>query len=174
MIDRLGLVVSPGSERPATVKPKPLEPDSLKGGDVYHWAIDQAALIRAQRYDEIDWTNVADEIESVAKSELRSLTSNILVVLEHMLKWDYQPQKRSRSWALSISEHRARVEDDIADSPSLKKKVPETLARAYRSARTGASIETGLPIDTFPAVCPYDWDAIMTRPFVLDQTDEAT
>lgn len=147
-------------------------PDPMKGGDVYGWAIAQAALIRARRFDEIDWVNVADEIESVAKSEIRALTSNLIVLLAHILKWDHQPQRRSRFWSLSINEHRARVEDEIADNPSMKPKLSEVLSRAYRSARSDAASETDLSIEKFPGACPYDWDAIMTRPFVLDQTDE--
>jgi hypothetical protein len=166
MVDQLSFAV-PKLPTKAEVQ----EPDPLKGGDVYKWALEQAELIRAKKYDEIDWVNVADEIEGVAKSELRALTSNLCVVLKHMLKWDYQPELRSRSWSLSIDEHRARVEDDLADNRSMKQKVLDSLPRAYRSARSEASSETDLPIAVFPAACPYDWEAIMTRAFVLEQPD---
>lgn len=133
--------------------------------DVHRWAMEQAGHIREGRFDLVDLSNVADEIETVGRSEYDALVSNIAVVLMHMLKWDYQVERRSRSWALSIDSHRDRVSDRLADSPSLKARHEEAIGRAYRYARKDAARETGLPVKTFPESCPYDWTEIMERPF---------
>jgi hypothetical protein len=81
----------------------------------------------------------------------------------HMLKWDHQPEKRSRSWEATILEQRDRVEEQLQDNFSLKARLSEATSRGYRRARLRASGETGMDRDRFPEVCPYDWDAIMKR-----------
>lgn len=172
MIDSLNLVVASGSKLPTKAKTESAVPDPLKGGDVYKWALDQAALIRAGCYQDVDWINVADEIESVGKSEFRSLKSLLEVIVVHMLKWGHQPAKRSRSWVNSIDESRDRVLENLSDNPSLKIKIEEAIEVAYRLGRRAAARQTEIDVHTFPAACPYDWDEIMTRPFVLLQTDE--
>ncbi len=171
MADRLSSLHGPGLIVAEALAPG-VEPDPLKGGDVHQWSVDQAALIRARRFGEIDWVNVADEIESVGKSEFRSLASNLEIVLIHILKWEHQPERRSRSWIYSINEHRHCVEEDLLENPSLKARAAEGVERAYPRALYTARMETGLSDTTFPAVCPNARDAIMTRPFVLDPTDE--
>ena len=172
MEDRVGLFVQPIGKMPSQTDRSSRELDPLKGGDVHKWAIDQAALIRTGQFGEVDWINVADEIESVGNSEFRSLSSNVEVVLTHMLKWDYQPGRRSRSWVDSIAEHRQRVRVDLADSPSLKSRLRDATDRGYRLARLVAVRETGLSTNTFPKGCPYGWDAIMDREFIVDRDQE--
>lgn len=167
MADRLALIDRPGKATPTPAR----SPDPLKGGDVYKWATEQAALLRAGKFDQIDIENVADEIESVGKSEFRSLTSHIEIILTHLLKWDFQPQRRSRSWLLSIEEHRQRARDDLADSPSLDTRVEEAVHRAYRLARRAAARQTRLPLATFPEDCLYDWRVITSRTLSLDEPD---
>ena len=173
MRDQLGLVVSSGSKRLAKARAVTATPDPLKGGDVYKWALEQAALIRAGRHQDVDWVNVADEIESVGKSEFRALKSLVEVIVVHMLKWDHQ-EKRSRSWINSIEESRDYVLENLSDNPSLKIRKEEAIEVAYRLGRRAAARQTDSNVTNFPPVCPYDWDAIMTRPFVLDETDKAS
>jgi hypothetical protein len=136
--------------------------------DVYRWAMEQAGHIREGRFDLVDISNVADEIETVGRSEYDALVRNLAVVLLHMLKWDYQVERRSRSWALSIDTHRDRVTDRLEDSPSLKSRRAGAVGRAYRYARKDAARETGLPVKIFPDTCPYDWTDIMERLFPSD------
>jgi hypothetical protein len=85
------------------------------------------------------------------------------VLLLHLLKWDHQPERRSRSWDLSITTQRVEVDDVLTDNPGLKPRIPEALARAYRKARLDAAKETGLDEATFPKTCPYSFDEAMTR-----------
>ena len=136
--------------------------------DVYRWSVEQAAHLRTGRFDLLDIATIADEIEAVGRSEFEKLVSNLTIVLLHMLKWDHQPPRRSRSWALSIAEHRERVTYDLADSPSLRGRLAEAIARAYRFARLKASSETDLDVGTFPVGCPYSDADILQKPFVVD------
>jgi hypothetical protein len=136
--------------------------------DVYRWSVEQAAHLRAGRLDLLDIANVADEIEAVGRSEFEKLVSNLTIVLLHMLKWDHQPLRRSRSWALSIAEHRDRVGYDLRDSPSLRGRLSEAIARAYRFSRLKASSETDLDVGTFPVDCPYSEADLLQKPFIVD------
>ena len=92
-------------------------------------------------------------------------------ILQHLLKWDHQPEVRTRSWALSISEHRRRVAEHLQDGPGLKSILPKTLHKAYRNGRRHALDETGLSRKVLPEACPYTWDEIMSRP--IDWPDES-
>ncbi len=167
------------NERPALVRASPAPSTPSPGistgaelpriDDTYRWAFEQAAHLRAGRFDQVDIMNVADEIESVGKSEFRSFASGLEVILIHMLKWDHQPSKRSRSWILSILEHRRRVREDLDDNPSLKSREAEAIQRAYGTARLRASRETKQRLDVFPEECAYGWEQIMEAPYALDE-----
>jgi hypothetical protein len=152
-----------------TIAPK--EPDAPAGGgarydgDLYSWALEQARLVREGRLDLIDRDNVAEEIESLGREQFNKLESAFRILLLHMLKWDFQPERRSRSWALSVEEQRLVLDDVLNDNPGLKPRRSEAIARAYRKARLGAARETGLDLATFPDICPYTPDQITTRPF---------
>jgi hypothetical protein len=145
-------------------------PDYWK--DPYGWAMYQAALIRAGKLGEVDLENIAEEIETVGRSEFRSLKSNLAQVLLHMLKWQYQPEKRSRSWVVSISKHRFAYLSDLKENPSLKPRREDARRDAYEHALNMAENETHLPLTTFPVDCPYDWAAILEQPYVWDGPDD--
>lgn len=136
--------------------------------DLYRWAFEQAAHLRAGRFDLVDILNVADEIESVGKSEYRSFVSGLEVVILHILKWDHQPSRRSLSWVYSILEHRRRVIRDLDDSPSFKSRRVQAVDWAYDAARLRAARETKQRLDVFPAECPYSWERIMEAPYAID------
>src|SRR6266545_6786315 len=131
--------------------------------DFYSWSLEQARLVRESRWDAVDRENVAEEIESLGREQFNKLESALRVLMLHMLKWDHQPTKRSRSWALSVRTQRLEVEDVLSDNPSLKPRIAEAIARGYRKARVEAAKETGLDEDVFPASCPYDWNEVMGR-----------
>ena len=174
MGDRLGLVVAPGVNVPtAAIESAPAlrDPDPLKGGDVYQWAMDQSVLIRAGRFDEVDWINVADEIESVGKSEIRALVSNLEIVLTHMLKWDHQPARRGRSWVKSINVHRVHIEQDLDDSGSLRAKVKGLADRGVQGCSRGCFGGDEFAARSVSRRMPLRLGRIMTRSFVLDQTN---
>jgi hypothetical protein len=137
--------------------------------DYYKWGYEQAAHIRAGRFDLVDILNVADEIENVAKNELRSMRSNVEVILLHLLKWEFQPSKRSKSWSHSIGEHRERVLVDLADSATMASKWDETVAKAYRPARLRAAREAKLDVRLLPLECPFSREQVMQTPFDIDK-----
>jgi hypothetical protein len=125
--------------------------------DAYAWAIEQAALLRAGKLDQIDIEHLAEEIESMGKSERRALISQLARLLMHLLKWDHQPQRRSRSWRLSILDAQTKVERLLEDNPSLKASMPELMDKAYVDAYRAAAIETDIEPDHFPSQCPYSF-----------------
>ena len=133
--------------------------------DFYSWATEQARLLREGRTDALDRENLAEEIESSAREQFNKLVGALRVLMLHMLKWDFQPALRSRSWALSIQEQRLEIADVLADNPSLKPRVSEAVARAYRRARIEAAKETGLDETEFPEACPYSFDDLIQRVF---------
>jgi hypothetical protein len=133
--------------------------------DVYAWSQEQARLIREGRWDAIDRENVAEEIESVGRSEFSKLESALRVLMLHMLKWDHQPERRGSSWRLSIAEQRARLRNVLADNPGLRPRISEAMSRAYERARLRAIRETGRDEGTFPDTCPYSWDDVVARDF---------
>jgi len=136
--------------------------------DFYTWTQEQGARLRAGDLDGLDLDNLAEEIESLGKSQFASLASALRIVLLHMLKFDHQPARRSRSWAISIASHREHVRDELDESPGLKARLDEAVVKAYRRARLEASGETGLHLAIFPEFCPYVPDEIMNRPFAID------
>ncbi len=136
--------------------------------DLYTWVQEQVALLRAGRLGEVDAENVAEELGDVGKSEYRSLSSSIAVLVQHLLKWDHQPSRRTRSCALSVREQRIEIELVLAESPGLKSRIGEAVEQGYRLACVRALKETGLDENTFPAACPYSFDEMMTMPVLLE------
>ncbi len=130
----------------------------LHTADFFGWANQQAALLRAGRIAEIDREHLAEEIEDMGKSLHRELINRLTVLFLHLLKWQYQPGYQSNSWRYTIEEQREQIADHLQDNPSLKQKLPESIERAYKYARTGAARETGLPKSTFPESCPWSFE----------------
>jgi hypothetical protein len=144
-------------KRPATAP--------LHERDLYAWVQEQVDLLRAGRVSEIDAENIAEEILDVGRNEYDKLESALCILLAHMLKWDNQPEKRTRSWENTILEQRDRAEQQLRDNPSLRSRLGEAVRDGYRRGRLRASGETDLDLGRFAEVCPYDWDAIMKREF---------
>jgi predicted nucleic acid-binding Zn-ribbon protein len=139
--------------------------NSLYERDFYAWANQQAALLRAGRLAEADIENIAEEIESMGRSEKRELVSRLTILLQHLLKWQFQPGRRSVSWRLSIENTRLQLEDHLKDNPSLKSQLDEAMRSAYRRALNEAVAETGFAPATFPAECPYAFEQAMNPEF---------
>jgi hypothetical protein len=135
--------------------------NSTYDADFYAWANEQAALLRAGKLSDADVANIAEEIESMGRSEKRALVSRLTVLLLHLLKCRFQPQRRGRSWEVSIANARDDLTDHLADNPSLKVVLPESMAAAYRRARRTAALETDLPESTFPTECPWTFEQAM-------------
>lgn len=138
---------------------------SLYDRDFYAWANEQAALLRAGKLDAADIAHIAEEIESMGRTEKRELVNRLAVLLAHLLKWRYQPEHRGSSWEATIRVQRISLARHIKDNPSLKASLPEALADAYEIALIEAAAETGLPEATFPAECPWPFGQSMDPGF---------
>ncbi|HZB38567.1 MAG TPA: DUF29 domain-containing protein, partial [Beijerinckiaceae bacterium] len=116
----------------ATKKPKQAAPQARATyeRDFYTWTREQGALLRAGRFDEIDWTNIAEEIETLGRSEFDKLVSFYRLVLLHMLKCDHQPEKHTRSWSIAIDNHRRSAAEVLAENLGLQSRVDEAVRRA--------------------------------------------
>lgn len=123
--------------------------------DFYQWTQQQADLLRQGALSAIDVENLIEEIESMGASDRRSLSSFLELVIMHLLKWQYQPERRGTSWQTSISKGRNAIERTLEYSPSLNRQLPDMIVAEYRRARKEASLETGLPLTTFPEQCPF-------------------
>jgi hypothetical protein len=125
--------------------------------DFYAWTQTTAALIRAGKWYDLDREALAEEVESLGKSETRELEHRVEVLVVHLLKWCYQPEKRVRgsSWLRTILEQRRRLQRLVSQSPSLRPTLPAVLAESYAYIRKRASLETRLPLTTFPETCPW-------------------
>jgi hypothetical protein len=124
--------------------------------DYYLWIKNTAQLLQQDRLSELDIANLIEEIEDMGKSERRAVESNLDIILMHLLKYKYKPLKRSNSWLSTIFEHRKRLQRIFKDSPSLKSYVREIFDECYQNARKMASLETSMPIDTFPMESPFE------------------
>lgn len=133
--------------------------------DGYTWAMRQAEALRKRSANEVDWDNVAEEIESLGKSQASELENRYIVLLTHLLKWLFQPEKRSRSWEASIRAQRIQVVKHLAKNPGLKGQIDEIWADAYAVARVQASGETDLPLESFPETNPFTLDQAMDDAF---------
>jgi hypothetical protein len=139
--------------------------------DFYAWANEQAGLLRAGRLSEADIEHIAEEIDSMGRSEKRELVNRLTVLLVHLLKWQFQPVLRGNNWRLTLEEQRNQLEDHLADNPSLKSLVQEAIAAAYRNALLGTSRETGLNRSTFPVTCPWSFEQIIDLAFYPEATN---
>jgi hypothetical protein len=138
---------------------------ALYDRDFYAWTTEQAGLLRAGKLSEADLEHIAEEIESMGKSEKRELISRLVVLMLHLLKWEFQPVRRDNSWKNTIRLQRRELAEHLKDNPSLKSQLPEAMNYAYGNAIIQASDETGFPESTFPATCPWSFDQLMNPDF---------
>ena len=141
---------------------------TLYDRDFYAWANEQARLLRDRRFDDADLANIIEEIETLGRSEMRELVSRLRVLLMHLLKWQYQPNFQGPSWRTSITVQRSEITEHLRESPSLRARLDEAVARAYHLARLSAAMETGLADQTFPETCPWSFEQMMAEAFWPD------
>jgi hypothetical protein len=131
--------------------------------DIALWAERQADILRRRASNEIDWENVAEEIESLSRTDKREIRSRLAVICEHLLKWQFQPDARSNSWRSSVRQGRDEIADIIKESPSLAHYPAQQLPDAYARGRKAAAEET--EIADLPAACPWTIDQVLDSDF---------
>lgn len=123
--------------------------------DFYAWTQEQASLLYSRQWSQLDLLNLIEEIESLGRQERRELINRLSILIGHLLKWQYQPQRRTRSWVATIAIQRLEIVELLKESPSLKSDLEEALQQAYLKAINLAVEETSLPKRTFSTECPY-------------------
>jgi len=147
-------------------KPQASQPAGLYEQDFFAWVGEQVGALRSGQTHRLDIENLAEEIEDMGRSQRRAVKSALIIILSHLLKYRYRPDRRTNSWRATIREHRRCVRDELADSPSLRPYIERILDDYYQDAREAAADESGLPIVTFPAACPFALEQVLDRNFL--------
>ncbi|MGB5594980.1 MAG: DUF29 domain-containing protein [Crocosphaera sp.] len=134
--------------------------------DYYLWLEETVQLLREGKLRELDVSNLIEEIEDMGISQKNALESNLIILLMHLLKWKYQPEKQSGSWRGSIREHRRRILKAFKNSPSLKRYFEEVFNESYQEARKQAADETELSLNIFPESCPFEIEQILDSEYL--------
>lgn len=140
--------------------------------DFLRWTEQQTELLRRRAAGELpndeglDWLNLAEEIESVGASEKREVRSRLTRICQHLLKWKYQPERRSRSWETTIYVQRRDLESVFEDSPSLRAFAERVLPSGFANGRQAVEREAGLL--HLPDICPWSLDQILSVDFLPD------
>ncbi|MBE9143506.1 DUF29 domain-containing protein [Planktothrix mougeotii] len=142
---------------------------TLYDQDYYLWIEKTVEQLRQNQFQEIDIENLIEELETMGRSEKRAVQSNLTVLLMHLLKYKYQPNKRSRSWRSTIVEHRRRLLILYKDSPSLRGYGQEIFVECYQDARQDAATETQLKISVFPDECPFNLETVLKVDYLADE-----
>ena len=145
---------------------------SLYATDFHAWTQQQAALLSAEAWEHIDKLNLVEELESLGRQQRQELQNRLSILLAHLLKWEYQSQKRSRSWLATIRVQRRDLLRLLKENPSLKPYLEEAIAHAYANAKDLAIGETNLPSTTFPEQSPYPWREATNEQFYPGEPDE--
>ena len=135
--------------------------------DFYAWTQEQAALLREQQAQALDYANLAAEVESLGTSQQQALESSLEVVLTHLLTWCYGPTPPDvrRGWRLTIREQRRRLARLLHYNPSLRSTVPAVMAESYPHARLMALEAIEEPSTTFPETCPWTPEQVLEAEF---------
>lgn len=138
---------------------------NLYEADFYAWTQEQAKLLQQGVWESLDIVNLVEEIESLGKQVRQELRNRLGVLLGHLLKWEFQPHKRSKSWFFTLREQRRRIRQLLAENPSLKPYIPEALQIAYEDGIDLAARETSLTDKDFPAECSYSIEQVLDATF---------
>lgn len=136
--------------------------------DFYGWTQQQVNLLKSGRFSEMDVTNIIEEIESMGRSEKCSLESRLTVLFVHLLKWQYQSERRGKSWTFTINEQRRKVRKLLLQNPGLNFELAKVLEDAYEDAVFKASYETGINSAVFPKLNPWSFEQVMNADFFPD------
>jgi len=144
----------------------PVDLKSDYAHDFFAWSQAQAKLIREGKLDRIDAKNLAEEIESMGRADRRSLQSQLSRLLLHLLKWKFQPDRRSKSWTRSIAQARDAIDVLADENPSLSTQIPAMIAVLYPKAARMAAQEMSVDPKDLPSVCPFTTEEVHDPDFL--------
>ena len=133
--------------------------------DFYGWTLKQSRLLKQGDFPQLDIINLVEEIESLGKQERRELENRLAILIGHLLKWEYQAEKRSKSWRATIREQRRMVQKLLSQNPSLKPYLLELIADGYESGKDLVVRETPLDYLDLPEKYPYIPEQILDREY---------
>ena len=136
--------------------------------DFYAWTQEQINLLENQQWDKLDTLHLIEEIATLGRRERQELRNRLGLLLGHLLKWHFQPEKRSNSWLGTIREQRVQIKLLLQDSPSLKPYLNEVFPDAYELGLALAIRETQLGEQVFPEICPYTVTETLNPDFLPD------
>jgi hypothetical protein len=145
---------------------------SLYETDFYAWTQKQAHLLQEGKWQTLDLANLIEEIESLGKQQRQELRNSLSVLIGHLLKWQYQPSNRSRSWLATIRLQRRETQELLQENPSLKSYIEEALQNSYKSGVDLAVKETNLPYKIFLIACPYTLVEILDNDFYAGSIED--
>src|SRR5260370_39809596 len=122
--------------------------------DFYGWAMATASLLKQGKFNEVDMENVIEEMEAMGRSEKHQLINRLSVLIAHLLKWQFQPDFRGRSWSGTIEEQRHKIGRLIKENPSLKPKIPEAIKEGFLDSKSILKKETSIDLKMLPTKCP--------------------
>lgn len=141
--------------------------------DFYSWLMYNAQMLKERRFADADIDNIVEELEGMSRSEKRELNNRLAVLLAHLLKWQFQPARRSKSWKYTIEEQRKKLLNLLKESPSLRYGLDIKSDEAYEDAVIKAAKETHIDKSAFPLTCPYISEQILDKNFYPD-SDKAS
>ena len=133
--------------------------------DFYAWTLEQSRLLQSGNLQDLDIENLVEDIESLGKQQRQELKNRLGVLIGHLLKWAYQPEKRSKSWRSTIREQRKEVLELLKENPSLKSYLPEAITSAHESGLALVVRETPLDYEDLPVECPFSLEQIFDLTF---------
>jgi hypothetical protein len=149
---------------PDTSKRQPRK--SLYDNDYHAWVEAQVSALERGDFAGLDLIHLADEVGDLGRSQKHKIRSNLNVVLVHLVKWKYQPDRRKPGWEVSIHEHRTRLLEDLSESPSLRVYPAEVLAKEYDLARRKAAVEMRKSLRALPQACPFTVEQVLELDFL--------
>jgi hypothetical protein len=136
-------------------------PRALYDEDFALWVEEQVAALRAGDVAALDIENLTLQLEGLTKRDERALGSQLKRIMAHVLKQRHQPERASRSWEDSIANGREEVADILEQSPSLRRLLPDLMAKNYPRAVSKAVRDTRLPEESFPTRPPFSLDEVL-------------
>jgi hypothetical protein len=141
--------------------------------DLYQWPAEQARLLREGRIAEADIETIAEGLEDMSRGTRNELRNRLRQLLMHLLKYEFQPAKRTQSWLTTIANQRADIGGLLKDNPSLRPTIPELIRETcWPDAVATASIETGLARSIFPVECSYSQQQILDLEFLPEPKEQ--
>jgi len=141
---------------------------NLYESDFYAWTSEQAKLLQLRKLDQLDFENLIEEITSLGKQQQQELRNRLGLIIGHLLKWQYQPEKRTRSWQVTIQLQRQEIQDLLEDNPSLKSYLDKALSQSFRLGLAQVLSETPISKQVLPDVCHYSFAELLDPNFPDD------